>query len=368
MLKNQTPEQARVWQERQDDLAVVHQAAIESPLVELPEPVEGNNKVYLKMESMQKIKSFKIRGAAYAMAAERDDLIKRGVVADSGGNHAQGVALAGRELGVPVTIIMAALVPDNKVQATQSFGATDGSFKLDNTPVDFVEAKKQAKAMAGLDADGNLPQDPENYPKYLSPYDDPAILRGTATIVPETVGQLEALGVDKVDAFHVPVGGGGLIGGIADANAEQGYLFDVYGHGITDADSGARSLHSPVPVPLAGQPNILAEGLAVTVIGDQGHQRMKDGKIKDIYTSSVKEVGQAYDWYIKQVLPIFGVDVNDKEAVWNNLPEMSSMVAISGLFKHIRETGAHDQTHVVLISGANINRQRSQAAMDAANQ
>lgn len=366
MLKNQTPEQAGLWQERLDDLAVVRQAAIESSLVELPDMIEGSNKVYLKMESEQKIKSFKIRGAAYAMASERAELVKRGVVADSGGNHAQGVALAGRELGVPVTIIMASLVPDNKVEATRAFGATDGSFNLDTTPVDFVAAKSQAKAMAGIDADGNLPSDPENYPKYLSPYDDAAILRGTATIVPETVGQLEALGVNQVDAFHVPVGGGGLIGGIADANAEQGYMFDVYGHGVTDADSGARSLHSPTPVPLSGQPNILAEGLAVTVIGDQAHQRMRDGKIKDIYTSTVEEVGQAYNWYINKVLPIFGVDKRDIEAVWDNLPEMSSMVAISGLFKHIRETGAHDQTHVVLVSGANINRQRSQVAIDAA--
>lgn len=368
MFKDQTPEQALLWQERLDDLSVVRQAAIESPLVEVPDPVEGNNKVYLKMESEQKIKSFKIRGAAYAMASERAELVNRGVVADSGGNHAQGVALAGRELGVPVTIIMASLVPDNKVEATKGFGATDGSFNLDTTPPDFVEAKKRAKKMAGIDSEGNLPADPENYPKYLSPYDDAAVLRGTATIVPETIGQLEAAGVDKVDSFHVPVGGGGLIGGIADANAEQGYMFDVYGYGITDADSGARSLHSPVPVPLEGSPNILAEGLAVNVIGDQAHQRMKDGKIKDIYTSTVEEVGQAYNWYIEHVLPVFGVDKSDTEAVWNHLPEMSSMVAISGLFKHIRETGVRDQTHVVMVSGANINRERSQVAIDAASQ
>ncbi len=367
MLEKQTPEQAQLWQERLHDVALVRQAAIESPLIELPERVVGDNKVFLKMESAQKIKSFKIRGATYAMASEQAELQQRGVVADSGGNHAQGVALAGRELGVPTTIIMASLVPDNKVEATRHFGATDGSFTLDTTPVDFVAAKQQAKQLAGIDESGRLPAHPEQYPKYLSPYDDPAILRGTATIVPEVVEQLGKLGVTKLDSLHVPVGGGGLIGGIADVNAEQGHLFDLYGHGITDADSGARSLHSPVPVPLAGKPNILAEGLAVTVIGDQAHQRMKDGKITDIYTTTVQEVGQAYAWYIEHVLPVLGVDSHDQEAVWHNLPEMSSMVAIAGLFKHIRQTGVRQQTHVVVVSGANINRERSQVAIDAAH-
>ncbi len=366
-MKPRTSEQAFLWQERLDDLALVRRAAIESPLIELPEPIEGNNRVLLKMESAQDIKSFKIRGATYAMASRLEELRERGVVADSGGNHAQAVALAGRTLGVPVAIIMAALVPDNKVEATRGFGATDGSFTLDTSPSDFVEAKKQAKRFAGIDEQGRGSADPRQYPYYLSPYDDPAILRGTATIVPEVITQLERKGIERIDTLHVPVGGGGLIGGIADVNAEQGHLFDLYGHGITNADSGARSLHSPVPVPVAGTPNILAEGLAVTVIGDQGHQRMKDGKITDIYTSTVEEVGHAYAWYREHVLPLLGGNPHDTETAWQYLPELSSMVAISGLLNHLRRTGARDQTHVVVVSGGNTNRERSQAAIDAAS-
>lgn len=361
----ETERREELWRERLHDLGMVRQAAVESPLVEVPTYIEGDNRVVLKLESAQEIKSFKIRGATYAMASNLEDLRRRGVVADSGGNHAQAVALAARELGVPAEVIMASVVPEEKKEATRNFGATDGSFVLDTTPEDFVVAKVKAKLKAGINEDGSLPDDLENYPKYLSPYDDPDILRGTGTIVTETMLQLARQGLRMPDTFHVPVGGGGLIGGVADVNAEQGHLFDLYGHGITGADSGARSLHSPEPVPVAGKPNLLAEGLAVTVIGNEGHRRLKDGKVDDIYTSSLEEVGEAYDWYAREVVPMFGVDTNEKEALWSNLPELSSMVAISGLFKHIRKTGAHNQTHFVLVSGGNINRERAQTAMDA---
>lgn len=358
-------EKTKLWQSRLDDLELVRQAAIESPLVEIPDPIIGNNKLFLKMESGQKIKSFKIRGATYAMASNREALQRRGVVADSGGNHAQAVALAGRELGVPVTIVMAAAVPENKVEATRGFGATDGTFELDTTPPTFVDAKKKAKSLAGWDENENLPAEQNNYPKYLSPYDDPDILRGTATIVPELIGQLKTRGIDIIGSLHIPIGGGGLIGGIADVNAEQGHMFSLIGHSMEGADSAARSLHSVQPVTIEN-PNTLAEGLAVATVGNQGHQRMKDGKIDDVYTSTVKEVGQAYQWYIEHVLPVLGVDTSDSEVVWNNLPELSSMVAVSGLFKYLEKTGIQNQTHVALISGGNINRERSQQAMDAA--
>lgn len=364
-------ERERLWQERLHDLEIVRQAAIESPLLAVETSVEGNNKVLIKLESAQEIKSFKIRGATYAMASDLESLQHRGVVADSGGNHAQAVALAGRELGVPVQIVMAAVVPEGKKLATIGFGATDGSFTLDTTPPSFVDAKVKAKQIAGLDENGKPPADEASYPKYLSPYDDPAIVCGTATIVPELVGQLEKEGLAMPDAVHVPIGGGGLISGIADVNAERGHLFDLYGHGMTGADSAARSLHaarnsqSDSPTPVEGDPNVIAEGLAVKVIGEQGYQRIKDGKIDEIYTSELCDVGEAYDWYIKNVLPQLGVDTSDQEAVWQNVPELSSMVTVAGMFRHIRQTGVQNQTHLVLMSGANIDRVKIQKAMDA---
>ena len=363
--------QKELWTKRLTDLEIVRRAAIESPLVEVEAVVEGNNRVLLKFESQQLIKSFKIRGATYAMASDLESLRRRGIVADSGGNHAQAVALAGRELGVPVQVVMASVVPENKKRATQGFGATDGSFTLDTTPESFVDAKIKAKSIAGLDEHGRPPVDSDNYPKYLSPYDDPAIVRGTATIVPELVGQLEKANLAMPDAVHIPIGGGGLISGIADVNLEQGHLFDLYGHGLTSADSAARSLRaarthdSPSPTPVEGDPNVIAEGLAVKVIGEEGYKRIKEGKIDDIYTSELADVGEAYEWFIANVLPQLGVDTNNEEAVWDSLPEHSSMVALAGMFRHIRETDAHDKTHLVLISGANIDRVKIHKAMEA---
>jgi len=348
------PEQEHPWPERLDDLETVRQTTIESRLVAVPTPVEGNNQVLVKLESEQEIKSFKIRGATLAMARHLDELRECGVVADSGGNHAQAVALAGKNLGVHVRIIMANVVPEDKVRATRHFGAKDGTFDLDTTPNSFVDAKVRAKAFAEV-----------NGWKYLSPYDDPDIVDGTATLATEIMKQFEAADVPPPDATHVPVGGGGLISGFADVYRELG-ISGLYGHGMTGADSAARSLHSPEPVPVEGTPNPLVEGLAVKVIGNEVHQRMRDGKITDIYTSELRDVGKSYTWYIEHVLPILGVDTDNEEAVWANLPEVSSMVAVSGLFKHIRETGARNQTHLVVISGGNINREKAKIAMAAA--
>jgi threonine dehydratase len=350
----------RLWQERLHDLGLVRRAAIESRIVEIP-GVAGN-RVLIKYEPDQKIRSFKIRGATYAMASDLDNLRERGVVADSGGNHSQAVALAGRELGVPVHIIMAAVVPENKVAATRSFGATDGSFELDTSPSSFVAAKAKAKRVAA-----------EQGKRYLSPYDDACIVRGTATLVPEIMQQLAASNRESPYAVHVPVGGGGLISGIADVNREQGHLFELYGYGITDADSAARSLRAvrergaTEPVPVPGEVNRDAEGLAVKCIGNEAFRRIRDGKIDDIYTiESLAEVGAAYMWYMQNAMPALGVDTSNDAAVWDAMPEVSSMVAVAGVLKHLRESGTQNQTHLVIISGSNTDRESFQHAIDAA--
>lgn len=351
----------QLWQERLEDLAAVRPAAIESPLIEVPAPGDSNNKLLIKCEQYQAIRSFKIRGAMVAMTSDLDNLRTTGVVADSGGNHSQAVAQAGAELGVPVQIIMAAVVPPNKVAATRKFGATDGSFSLDNTPETFVIAKQRAKQMAI-----------DEHKKYLSPYDDPAIVRGTATLVPEIVQQLQARNMALPNSVHIPIGGGGLISGIADVNAEQGHLFNLFGYGITGADSAARSLQAvrehgaTEPAVVEGEVNLDAEGLAVWRIGDELFARIKDGKIDDIHTvPGLAPVGAAYQWYIDTVMPALGIDTNDKAAVWDNMPEVSSMVTVAGVFEHLEQTDAHDQTHLILISGSNTDEQSYQHTMDA---
>ena len=365
-LNRRTAKQLSLWQERVHDLNSIRDNVKKTRLVKLSNYVVGHNTVILKMESEQTIRSFKIRGAMFAMIRNQESLRDRGVVANSGGNHAQAVALAGWELGIPATIIVPSTVPANKIQATRRFGATDGSFILDNSPSTFAEAKALAMNIAGIDQNGNLPSDIDEYPQYISPYDDPKILRGTATLVPEIYDQLYQAGYARPHSLHVPVGGGGLIGGIADVNAEQGHMFDLIGHGLEGANSGARSLRSHAPVYIEN-PNVLVEGLAVNAVGEQVHQRMRDGKIDNIYTSTLRETGMAYRWYIAHAMPDLGVDISNIEDVWNNLPELSSIVAVSGLFKYLQESGVRNKTHLVIITGGNVDHEHTMDALHAAD-
>lgn len=343
-----------LFNERQRDLAIVHQIAVETPLIEIEDRMDGDNTLLLKMESYQPVRSFKIRGATYAMARNLQEFREHGIVADSGGNHSQGVALAGRYFHVPVKIIMSSLVPDNKVNATKSFGANDGTFEIDTSPADFVIAKERAKESAINE--GRI---------YLSPYDNEDIIRGQATLATEVYNQLKKEKRDWPDGFHVAVGGGGMISGIADVSSEQGHVFNVYGHETTGADSATRSFYSDTPIPVDGVLSTHAEGLSVQAIGDRPFQRFKDGKIDGMYVVSVPEIGEAYDWYEHHVLPQLGINIHDMNEVWSHLPEVSAMVAIAGLIKYIRTTHATHGTHLTVISGANIDRDKAKLVMNS---
>jgi threonine dehydratase len=344
----------RLRPERLRDLDVVRQLAVETPLVEIADELPNRNRLWLKLESAQPVRSFKIRGATYALASQLDDLRRRGVVADSGGNHSQALAFAGARLGVPVKIIMASVVPKMKVETTRRFGATDGSFEIDTTPPDFVLAKEAAKRVAAREGR-----------RYLSPYDDEDIIRGTATLVPEILRQLAERGADVPRTVHVPIGGGGLISGPADVAAELGRPFALYGHEIVGADSAARSFDSPAPVEVPGELNQYAEGLAVRVMGVRTHQRLRDRKVDGVLVATLAEVGAAYEWYRSAALPQLGVHPTDEEEVWSTLPEVSSMVAIAGLLRYLRESESWGQAHLVVVSGGNLDRASARAAMAA---
>lgn len=344
------------WMRRLSDLEVVRALAVETPLIEVRDGLPSGNAVWLKLEQHQPVRSFKIRGATFAMSARLEELRRRGVVADSGGNHSQALAYAGARLGVPVKIVMAAIVPEAKKRATQGFGATDGSFELDASPADFVVAKQVAKEVA--ERDGR---------HYLSPYDDEDVIRGDATLVPEVLAQLEDAGAAAPWSIHAPIGGGGLISGLADANAELGHALQVYGHEIEGADSAARSFHSSTPVAVPGELNPYAEGLAVRVMGERPHRRLREGKVDGVLVSTLAEVGEAYEWYVACVLPVLGIDPADPSGVWAVLPEVSSMVAISGLFRYLNDSGIRGRRHVVVVSGGNTDRANARAAMEASD-
>ena len=152
------------------------------------------SEVYLKLENLQKTGSFKIRGAFNKVAQLNKEECSRGLIAASAGNHAQGVALAGRERGIPVTIYMPKTTPDTKVSATRKYGAT---VKLVGQNFDeaYVAAREEQL---------------ETRATFIHPFDDLAVIEGQATVAMEMLQQQPEL-----DTIIVPAGGGGLLAGTA---------------------------------------------------------------------------------------------------------------------------------------------------------
>src|SRR6186713_1329801 len=150
--------------------------------------------IFCKLDNLQRTGSFKERGARNALAQLPADQQKRGVIAASAGNHAQALAYQGSLLGIPATVVMPRYAPLIKIGNCQRFGAT---VVLHGN--DFAEAKKQALFLAE-----------ERGLAYIDGYDDPAIIAGQGTMGLEIVEQ-----VPDLDAIIVPVGGGGLLAGVA---------------------------------------------------------------------------------------------------------------------------------------------------------
>jgi threonine dehydratase len=184
--------------------AVTSRATKVTPLLESPAlaKLTGAARVFVKPESLQWTGSFKVRGAYWRLTRLSPEEARRGVVAHSSGNFAQGLAAAGEALGVPVTIVMPIDAPKAKVDATAGYGArvvqADHGERV-RGEVAFERAKQIA-------AEENL--------TLLHPFDDPEIVAGQAGVGLEAAEQLEAAGV-KADLLFCPVSGGGLIGGVS---------------------------------------------------------------------------------------------------------------------------------------------------------
>ncbi|MCL6616658.1 MAG: pyridoxal-phosphate dependent enzyme, partial [Anoxybacillus ayderensis] len=148
----------------------------------------SNNRVYMKLENLQKTGSFKVRGSYNKIMLLSDEEKSRGVIAASAGNHAQGVAYSSRMIGIPCTIVMPKGAPLSKIQATQSYGAN----VILHGDV-FDESLEYARKLQQ-----------ETGATFVHPFDDPAVIAGQGTIGLELFGQL-----DDIDAVVCPVGGGG---------------------------------------------------------------------------------------------------------------------------------------------------------------
>src|SRR5687767_10916096 len=150
--------------------------------------------IFCKLENLQRTGSFKERGARNALAQLPPEQQRRGVIAASAGNHAQALAYQGKLLGIPATVVMPKFAPLIKVSNCQKLGAT-----VESHGKDFGEAKLRAQEIAK-----------ERGLAYIDGYDDPAIIAGQGTMGIEVVEQVE-----NIDAVIVPVGGAGLLAGVA---------------------------------------------------------------------------------------------------------------------------------------------------------
>ena len=195
----------------------------------------------LKAENLQRAGSFKVRGAANRIAALTPDQKARGVIAASAGNHAQGVALAASNLGIPCTIVMPAGASIPKVEATRSYGAT---VVLHGD--DFEQAQTYARRLMR-----------ENDLTLIHAFDDPAIVAGQGTIGLEMLEQVEDL-----DTVVVPVGGGGLISGIGLAIKETMPGIRVVGVQTEAATAVVESYKSNRRVTVKGRATV-ADGISV---------------------------------------------------------------------------------------------------------
>lgn len=230
----------------------------------------SNNKVFLKCENLQKTGSFKIRGAYNKIANLTEEQRKNGVIASSAGNHAQGVALGATAYGIKSTIVMPQGAPVAKVMATQEYGAKvvlHGNV-YDEAYEKAVEIQRETGAT------------------FLHPFNDPYVIAGQGTIALEIIEEFK-----KVDAIIVPIGGGGLISGIAIAAKSINPDIKVIGVEAKNAASMKRSMDEN-KIATLDSANTIADGIAVKTPGDLTYSIIKE-YVDEIVTVTEDEIANS---------------------------------------------------------------------------
>lgn len=206
------------------------------------------NRILMKREDLQPVYSFKLRGAYNKIAHLTDEELGNGVICSSAGNHAQGVALAANRRGIRSVIVMPVTTPSIKIDAVAALG---GEVVLYGDAYDdaYMHARKLA------DQEGLI---------FIHPFDDPDVIAGQGTIGKEILEQAD----EKIDALFVPVGGGGLLAGIAAWVKQHQPDIRIIGVEPNDSDAMRQSLAAGKPVTL-DHVGIFADGVAVRRVGDE---------------------------------------------------------------------------------------------------
>jgi threonine dehydratase len=302
--------------------ARVYDVAVETPLEVAPNlSARLGNRILLKREDMQPVFSFKCRGAYNKMVGLSAAALARGVLASSAGNHAQGVALAAQKLGCKAVIVMPATTPKIKVDAVKARGA---EVHLHGDTYD--EAHTEARR---IERSRKL--------TFVHPYDDPDVIAGQGTIGMEILRQI----AQPLQAVFVPIGGGGLVSGIASYLKRLRPTVKIIGVEPVDDDAMARSLKTGRRVVL-DHVGLFADGVAVRQVGEETFRlcrELLDGIIlvdTDQICAAIKDVFE------------------DTRTIL----EPAGALAVAGAKAYVARSGVRGKRLVAVASGANTNFDR----------
>jgi threonine dehydratase len=279
------------------------------------------NEILLKREDLQPVFSYKLRGAYNRIAHLTEAERAKGVIAASAGNHAQGVAFAARHLGLRALIVMPQTTPEIKVDAVRELGAEVVLFG--DTYTDAKARCDELAAETGLIV--------------VHPFDDPLVIAGQGTIANEILRHK----LGDVSAIFVPVGGGGLIAGIASYVKALKPEVRVIGVEPFEADAMYRSVAAGKRVTL-DRVGIFADGVAVREVGELTFP---------IVLSSVEAIVRVTNDEICAAIK----DVFDDT---RSIMEPAGALAVAGLRRWVEQTGCRNSRLVAILSGANMNFDR----------
>jgi len=305
--------------------AGVYDVAVETPVHELPFlSTSLKNRILVKREDLQPVFSFKLRGAYNKIVHLTKDQRKKGVVAASAGNHAQGVALAAAKIGIKAIIVMPVTTPAIKVRAVSEIGGENVNIILFGDR--FDESSKHACQLA------------ENKKMtYIHPYDDPDVIAGQGTIGMEILRQVSG----PLDAIFVPVGGGGLIAGIGSYIKYLRPDIKVIGVEAEDSACLKAALENGRRVKLK-HTGIFADGVAVSQIGKEPFRIAKQC-VDEVITASSDEICAA---------------IKDLFDDTRSIAEPAGALALAGLKNYVIANKTKNRSYLVVESGANVNFDR----------
>jgi threonine dehydratase len=302
--------------------ARVYDVAVETQLEPAPRLSQRlDNRLLLKREDMQPVFSFKLRGAYNKMALLPPPARQCGVIASSAGNHAQGVALAAQTLGCDAVIVMPVTTPLIKINAVKKLGA-----RVVLHGDSYDEAYAHAVQLGT-----------EQQRTFVHPYDDPDVIAGQGTIGMEILRQHS----NPIHAIFVPVGGGGLIAGIAAYVKRLRPKIKIIGVEPVDADAMCQSLHKGKRVRLS-QVGLFADGVAVKSVGEETFRLCRE-LVDEIVLVDTDAICAA----IKDVF-------EDTRTIL----EPAGALSIAGAKAYVTRENLHSETLVAIASGANMNFDR----------